>query len=345
MVKLKRILFALLALGMILTAIGSLFAMENSGSLRPAGGSIENSQRFIEVLEKENVDAWFQGHLHSPPQTIDTRVDKWGTTFIDTGCIRDNPPESFVVFLENNKEKVVVKSRNHENREWNNLENKFSSTLTNPYRGKDLKIWVLSDMQPSSPKEWKNFQKAIKDANQNLKPDLAIIPGDLVTYGSKDQFKKFKNYIENLNVPRENIYTIAGNHDLTYETGTKNYRNLIENRLYYSIKRGNITFTLMSDEKMTDLWGTISDNTFEWWKKIVQTDNNNIITVTHEPLEGTTRGTIMGIKDQITSGLRDGLHQANYDFGPSTVATLLIVLLIILLAIPYAVSSAPAKSL
>ena len=341
MVKLKRILFALLVLGMILTALGTLFAMESSGTLQPAGGAITDSQRFIEVLEKENVNAWFQGHLHSPHEASETRVDKWGTTFIETGAII-NPPESLLVYLENGKEKVTVKSRDHDRGEWNDLENKFSFTLSKPYRGENLKIWIPSDIQPNSPEEWANFEIAIMDANQNLKPDFVIIPGDLVVQGTEKNFKKFKNYLENLKVPEENIYKIAGNHDLTLENHDQNYKDLLENELHYSIERGNITFLLMSDEKRVGLWGTISDNTFNWWKETVQNDNNNIITITHQPLEGTTRGSEMGIKDRISKALREGLHQSNYDFSPKTIAAVLIVLLVIFIAIPYAVTSAPA---
>ncbi|HSE84573.1 MAG TPA: metallophosphoesterase, partial [Thermodesulfobacteriota bacterium] len=80
-------------------------------------------------------------------------------------------------------------------------------------------------------------------------------------------------------------YELAGNHDLKLGKG-EGYRRKIRQDFHYSFTRGNILFILMSDEergKPTE----ISDNTFEWWKDLVISNQDKIIVVaTHAPLDG-----------------------------------------------------------
>lgn len=147
-----------------------------------------------------------------------------------------------------------------------------------------LSIWVLSDIQPMSLKQRKEFEQAIKDINKNVPGmNFAIVAGDIVDDADEEDFDwyiatKPSSYITEW-------YEIAGNHDLKLDMG-EGYKRKIREDFYYSFTKGNILFLMMSDEvrsKATE----ISDETFEWWKNMVISNQDKIIVVvTHAPLEG-----------------------------------------------------------
>lgn len=153
---------------------------------------------------------------------------------------------------------------------------------TNP--DNELKMWMLSDIQPRKKSERKDFERAIKDINKNVKDiDFAIVAGDIVDRTTNSSFDWYidtrnKSYIKKW-------YEIAGNHDLKPDEGLLFKEKLNEN-LNYSIIRNNLLIILMSDEKRSSATD-ISDDTFEWWKElVVQNQDKIIIVVTHAPLNG-----------------------------------------------------------
>jgi 3',5'-cyclic AMP phosphodiesterase CpdA len=147
-----------------------------------------------------------------------------------------------------------------------------------------LKIWVLSDIQPKNPNQRKEFEKAVRDINENVPDiDFSIVAGDIVNGSEEKDFDWYlstraRSYIKEW-------YEIAGNHDLKLDR-SKGYREKIRKDFYYSIVKGNILFIFMSNEfrgKPTK----ISDETFKWWKNLVINNQDKIIVVvTHAPLEG-----------------------------------------------------------
>ncbi len=255
-----------------------------------------NSQRFTEELEDSNVSAWFSGHVHSRHSAENVRVDQGGVAFINNGSIIKVPESLFMIF-ENGKKKVTVKSRNHSTGEWNeNLENKFSFYLNENfrYREENLIVWSFCDVQPNNERDWELFENTIRDVNNlDIEPDMALVLGDLVDDGAENDLKRFKKYFENTDIPWENLYSLTGNHDFNpFFTGDlNNYKNIIQEDLNYRIKRGNLNFVFMSDTG-TGVTGHISDNVFEWWRAMVKDKENNYITLTHQPLVGTTRSSV-----------------------------------------------------
>lgn len=88
---------------------------------------ITDSKRFTDVLKKYRVDIWLSAHLHVPewfPNDIN-RVKKYnGTIFINVAGIRTEAlglkqSESRVITFECGSDKVLVKSRNHTEEEYN----------------------------------------------------------------------------------------------------------------------------------------------------------------------------------------------------------------------------------
>lgn len=147
-----------------------------------------------------------------------------------------------------------------------------------------FEIWALSDIQPKRKSQWKQFRRAVEDVNQNIpKIDLAIVAGDLV---DRSRAGEFESYLE----IRSESYIgrwqeIAGNHDLKSDGGTL-YTKSINPLLHYHFTVGNVLFLMMSDEQRgspTEL----SDETFGWWKGMVEDNQDKIVVVvTHAPLEG-----------------------------------------------------------
>ena len=142
-------------------------------------------------------------------------------------------------------------------------------------------VWMLSDIQPSTPAERVLFEQTIGDVNDHVgRVDMAVIAGDLVKSRSQDDdFTWFMN-IRNLSKVRH-WYEIAGNHDVRSEPLFHRY---FPRPAYYGIEVGNILFLLLSDElpsSKTD----ISEEAFRWWRDMVAKHQKRIIiTVTHAQL-------------------------------------------------------------
>ncbi|HEX3034847.1 MAG TPA: metallophosphoesterase [Thermodesulfobacteriota bacterium] len=88
---------------------------------------IKESERFTEVLEKHKVDIWLSGHLHLPHWLSGNvnRVEKYnGTIFVNLGGIRTEfgglkPSESRIVIFTCGSDRVLIRSRNHTNKKYN----------------------------------------------------------------------------------------------------------------------------------------------------------------------------------------------------------------------------------
>lgn len=295
-------------MSLALASVGLAYWQEYLPTLDVSSFMGIDNQQFAKVLEDENVSLWIHGHTHCLHSLPDTRVDRWGTTFIDDGSIQ--PPdesESLLLIFRENKRKVIVKSRDHFNRVWNKLENKFSFELDHPFEGKpELRVWVWSDSQPVTSANWGALERAIVDAN-DMQVDFCLLGGDLVDHG--EDFEKFKEYLKKSDIPLDNFYSLAGNHEYyPYFTGDlSNYRNKIRDNIRYAIKRGNLLFIFMSDEQ-PGAPGEIGDDTFEWWENLVEHNQNiNIITLTHQPLRGTTREAATGIESYYFKGVLYGI--------------------------------------
>lgn len=147
-----------------------------------------------------------------------------------------------------------------------------------------LKIWVLSDVQPRNNEDRDAFKDAITDVNDNIPGiEMAIVAGDIANSPKPETYDWYLStrelsYIRDWN-------EIAGNHDLRTDLG-KLFREEINQNFNYSLTKGNILFIFMSNEergKSTE----ISDETFNWWKHLVVTNQDKIIVVvTHAPLDG-----------------------------------------------------------
>ncbi len=292
----KKPIFTLMILSLMLLPIGSIMLAGESNILPPLStGAIVDSERFTNVLKEENVDAWIYGHIHSEHSMEKVQVEKWGTKFIEDGSINEKP-ESLLLIFEKGEEFVKVKSRDHSEGEWNNLD-KFSFRLKYPFtwdKGKEnLRVWVWSDSQPTNERDWERLESAIEDADENIRPDISLVPGDLVDHGAEEEFRKIKKYLDNSELPLENFFETAGNHEFEpYFTGDhSNYQKYIENDLIYNMNIGNLLFIFMRDER-PGTPGNIGDETFQWWEGLVKNnqENFNIITLSHHPPAKTTRG-------------------------------------------------------
>ena len=147
-----------------------------------------------------------------------------------------------------------------------------------------FKIWALADIQPRNKDERNAFTFAVEDVNNNISNiKFAIVAGDIVNTTEEETFdwyveERNKSYITDW-------YEIIGNHDLKSDRG-KLFKEKLRSDLNYSVTYGNMLFIFLSDEqrgKPTE----ISDEVFEWWKKLVIDNQDKIITVvTHAPLDG-----------------------------------------------------------
>lgn len=147
-----------------------------------------------------------------------------------------------------------------------------------------FRIWALADIQPRNTKERKAFSVAIDDVNNNIKDiKFSIVAGDIVHTTDEETFdwyvqEKKKSYITKW-------YEIIGNHDLKSDRG-KLFKEKLREDINYSVTYGNMLFIFLSDDlrgKPTE----VSDEIFDWWKELVISNQDKIITVvTHAPLEG-----------------------------------------------------------
>ena len=147
-----------------------------------------------------------------------------------------------------------------------------------------VRIWALADIQPRNKKERDAFTKAVKDVNENISDvTFSILAGDIVNTTDEDTFdwyieERNKSYIKDW-------YEIIGNHDLKPDKG-KLFKEKIREEVNYSFTLDNLLFVFLSDEQRGKPT-VISDETFQWWKKLVIDNQDKIITVvTHAPLEG-----------------------------------------------------------
>lgn len=147
-----------------------------------------------------------------------------------------------------------------------------------------LKIWMLSDIQPRKISERKDFERAIKDINKNVKDiDFAIVAGDIVDRTTESSFDWYIDTKNNSYIKK--WYEIAGNHDLKPDVGVL-FKQKLNEKLNYSIIKNNLLIIFMSDEKRSSATD-ISNDTFEWWKNLVEKNQDKIIiVVTHAPLNG-----------------------------------------------------------
>lgn len=148
-------------------------------------------------------------------------------------------------------------------------------------QGRTLVIWLLSDIQPSTPAERVLFEQTIDDVNDHVgRVDMAVIAGDLVKSRSRDEDFTWFLSIRNHSKVRH-WYEIAGNHDVRSEPLFHRY---FPRPAYYGVEVGNILFLLLSDElpsSKTD----ISEEAFRWWRDMVAKHQDRIIiTVTHAQL-------------------------------------------------------------
>ena len=147
-----------------------------------------------------------------------------------------------------------------------------------------IRVWALSDIQPRTEWEKAHFLEAVDDVNRNVPGiDLAVVAGDLVKRPSRARYEWYLAVRDSSYV--EHWYEIAGNHDIKSDGGAL-YRELVQPRMHFSFAVEGLLFIMMSDEEPgapTD----ISEETFRWWKRLVEENQDKIIVVvTHAPLEG-----------------------------------------------------------
>ncbi len=142
-------------------------------------------------------------------------------------------------------------------------------------------IWSHSDIQPRNDSEKIHYETAVSDVINNFSSiDIALFAGDIV---QKSKFEKiFSWYLETrAKAPVKEWFDIAGNHEWR---AIELYKKIINEKLYYSIERGNILILMMSNEQKGRKT-VISDETFHWWAENVKKNQDKIIiTVTHGAL-------------------------------------------------------------
>jgi len=154
-------------------------------------------------------------------------------------------------------------------------------TLIKKNDRKQLIIWMLSDIQPDSHADRVYFENAIIDVRRNIGAiDIAVMAGDLLKSRSKaEAFEWFKQTRKG--APVENWYEIAGNHDVR---SGKEFTSYFPIPTHYGVAVGNILFLLLSDQSVASQTD-ISDETFNWWAKMVKKNQDKIIiTISHAQL-------------------------------------------------------------
>ena len=144
-------------------------------------------------------------------------------------------------------------------------------------------IWSHSDIQPRSDSEKIHYETAVSDVINNFSSiDIALFAGDIV---QKSEFEKIFNWYlkTRAKAPVKEWFDIAGNHEWR---AIELYKKIINEKLYYSIERGNILILMMSNEQKGRKT-VLSDETFSWWAENVKKNQDKIIiTVTHGALPG-----------------------------------------------------------
>lgn len=147
---------------------------------------------------------------------------------------------------------------------------------------KQFLVWMLSDIQPKSTLDRNVFEAAVTDVNENIKSvDMGIMAGDLLKSRSQDD--DFNWFIETRNkVNVTDWYQIAGNHDV--RSGPIFYKYFPQAQ-YYAVTYGNLLFLFLSDQS-TSSRTDISNETFLWWKDMVEKNREKIIiTVSHAQIK------------------------------------------------------------
>lgn len=144
--------------------------------------------------------------------------------------------------------------------------------------GRQLTLWMLSDIQPGNVEQRQIFEHAIADINNGVgQVDIGVIAGDLLKSRSREEaFLWFSKVRDRSKV--ENWYEIAGNHDV--RNGPV-FRRFFPKPSYYGVEVGNLLLLLLSDESVASKT-TISDEGFQWWREMVENNQDRIVlTVTH----------------------------------------------------------------
>ena len=144
--------------------------------------------------------------------------------------------------------------------------------------GKDMVVWMLSDIHPKTEDDRKTFEAAVTDINENVgSVNMAVIAGDLLK--ARSSASAFNWFMQTRN--RSTIsdwFQIAGNHDVRSGSIFNEYFPLPP---YYAVKFGNIFFLCLSDTSVSSRTD-ISGEAFLWWATMVKSHKDKIIvTVTH----------------------------------------------------------------
>jgi hypothetical protein len=148
--------------------------------------------------------------------------------------------------------------------------------------GRPLVLWLLSDIQPPTPRDRGQFERAIADVKAHVGPvDLAVIAGDLLA--ARSQAEAFTWFLAARNRSQvSHWYEIAGNHDVRSEPL---FHRTFPGPAHYAVEVGNILLLLLSDES-SESQTDISDTAFGWWRDMVVGNQDRIlITVTHGQLK------------------------------------------------------------
>jgi predicted phosphodiesterase len=148
--------------------------------------------------------------------------------------------------------------------------------------GSTLVVWAHSDIQPKRIAQRSYYECAIADTRQTFgKIDIALTAGNIIFY--RDSAETYRWYLEQKKKSGIPLwYEISGNTDMN-DIG--NFKKMLRKDTHYAAKAGNIVFLFMGDED-GEPSQYISDSTFRWWKKNVETAQEKIIvTVTHGCLE------------------------------------------------------------
>ncbi len=139
-------------------------------------------------------------------------------------------------------------------------------------------IWVNSDIQPRNEEEYEYYKTAIDDINKNVpNVNISVVPGDIIHWSRSPHVFQWFNDMKKRSYIKY-WYEIAGNHD---QKDYESYKKYINKPLHYSVLIGNMLILLLSDENK-NAETEISDRAFEWWKRMVISNQDKIIiTVTH----------------------------------------------------------------
>jgi len=172
----------------------------------------------------------------------------------------------------------------------------FSDLKPDDVNLKNFIIWSHSDIQPKNNDHLTNFPVAVNDIAANFDYiDIAITAGDIVE--KKNSSDLYISYLETRKkVKTGGWFVIAGNHECK---DIETYKKIINPRLHYSVKAGNILILFMSNSEKGQQT-VIPDKIFNWWKnKVISNQDKIIITVTHGSLKNSgLLQSKMGLKRQ-----------------------------------------------